>query len=86
MEEWNEYFSSHWTFCGARQDKHIAVFPEELPKRLIKMFSFVGDTVLDPFMGSGTTALAASNLNRNSIGYEIKKLYSSIRVRTIYLK
>lgn len=73
VEEWNEYFSSHWTFCGARQDKHIAVFPEELPKRLIKMFSFVGDTVLDPFMGSGTAALAASNLNRNSIGYEINK-------------
>lgn len=73
IEEWNEYFSSHWTFGGARQDKHIAVFPEELPKRLIRMFSFVGDTVLDPFMGSGTTALVARNLNRNSIGYEINK-------------
>lgn len=71
VEEWNEYFSSHWTFGGARQDKHIAVFPEELPKRLIKMFSFVGDTVLDPFMGSGTTALAAGKLERNSIGYEL---------------
>lgn len=75
VEEWNEYFSSHWTFEGARQDKHIAVFPEELPKRLIKMFSFVGDTVLDPFMGSGTTALAASKLERNSIGYEINKSF-----------
>lgn len=41
-EEWDEYFSSHWTFCGAKQNRHIAVFPEELPKRLIKMFSFVG--------------------------------------------
>lgn len=70
-EEWHNYFSSHWTFPGARQDGHIAVFPEELPKRLIKMFSFVGDTVLDPFMGSGTTALSARNLGRNSIGYEI---------------
>lgn len=74
-EEWNEYFCSHWTFGGARQDKHIAVFPEELPKRLIKMFSFVGDTVLDPFMGSGTTALAARNLGRNSVGYEINKAF-----------
>lgn len=73
IEEWNKYFSSHWTFGGARQDKHIAVFPEELPKRLIRMFSFTGDTVLDPFMGSGTTALAARNLDRNSIGYEINK-------------
>lgn len=75
IEEWNEYFCSHWTFGGARQNKHIAVFPEELPKRLIKMFSFVGDTVLDPFMGSGTTALAARNLGRNSVGYEINKSF-----------
>ena len=47
------------------------MFPEELPRRLIKMFSFAGETVFDPFMGSGTTALAARNLQRNSIGYEI---------------
>ena len=70
-EEWNTYFASHWTFGGARQDGHIAMFPEELPARLIKMFSFVGETVLDPFMGSGTTALAARNLQRYSVGYEI---------------
>ncbi|MDP2166899.1 MAG: DNA methyltransferase, partial [Thermodesulfovibrionales bacterium] len=72
-EEWNEYFSGHWYFPGERQDKHLAVFPEELPRRLIKMFSFVGDIVLDPFLGSGTTCLAAENLNRNSVGYEINK-------------
>lgn len=70
-EEWKEYFSGHWHFGGVKQKGHIAMFPEELPKRLIKMFSFVGDTVLDPFLGSGTTSLAAKNLNRNSVGYEI---------------
>ena len=70
-EEWIEYFSGHWNFGGAKQDGHIAMFPEELPKRLIKMFSIVGDTVLDPFIGSGTTSLAAKKLNRNSVGYEM---------------
>lgn len=75
--EWNQYFSSHWTFGGAKQDGHIAVFPEELPRRLIRMFTFVGETVLDPFMGSGTTALAARNLGRNSIGYEINPEFKS---------
>ena len=70
-DEWNTYFAGHWNFAGARQNNHIAMFPEELPKRLIKMFSFIGETVLDPFAGSGTTALAAKNVDRNSIGYEI---------------
>jgi site-specific DNA-methyltransferase (adenine-specific) len=69
--EWNEYFAGHWNFSGERQEKHLAMFPEELPKRLIRMFTFVGDTVLDPFLGSGTTSLAAKNLVRNSVGYEI---------------
>lgn len=69
--EWKEYFAGHWNFGGTRQDGHIAMFPEELPKRLIKMFAFKGETVLDPFMGSGTTSLAARNLERNSVGYEI---------------
>lgn len=70
-DEWNTYFSGHWRFPGERQDRHLAMFPVELPKRLIKMFSFVGETVLDPFLGSGTTTLAAAQLMRNSIGYEI---------------
>lgn len=77
-DEWIEYFSSHWNFYGARQNGHIAMFPEELPKRLIKMFSFVGETVFDPFLGSGTTSLAAKNLNRSSVGYEINKEFLPI--------
>lgn len=77
-EEWGQYFSSHWNFNGVKQMEHIAMFPEELPKRLIKMFSFIGETVFDPFAGSGTTSLAAKHMNRNSIGYEINKEFAPI--------
>lgn len=75
-EEWRQYFTGHWNFVGEKQNGgHGAVFPEELPKRLIKMFSFAGETVLDPFLGSGTTTKVAAYLGRNSIGYEINKMY-----------
>jgi site-specific DNA-methyltransferase (adenine-specific) len=77
-EEWNQYFYGHWNFSGERQDQHLATFPEELPRRLIRMFSFVDDTVLDPFLGSGTTSLAAHNLERHSVGYEINKEFLPI--------
>lgn len=70
-EEWNTYFNGHWYISGVRQDNHLAMFPEEIPKRLIKMFSFPGENVLDPFLGSGTTSLVAKSLGRNSCGYEI---------------
>ena len=70
-EEWNTYFTGHWNFSGAKQDKHLAMFPDELPRRLIKMFSFVDETILDPFAGSGTTAKVARELERNSVSYEI---------------
>jgi site-specific DNA-methyltransferase (adenine-specific) len=70
-EEWNTYFNGHWNFAGVKQDKHLAMFPDEMPRRLIKMFSFVGDIVLDPFAGSGTTAKMARELGRNSVSYEI---------------
>jgi DNA modification methylase len=56
----------------------LAMFPEELPHRFIKMFAFHGDTVLDPFKGSGTTSLAAKNLGRNSVGYEINPEFIEI--------
>jgi site-specific DNA-methyltransferase (adenine-specific) len=74
-EEWNLYFQGHWTFPGEKQRGHLAMFPEELPGRLIRMFSFEGETVLDPFAGCGTTALAALNRNRDSVGYEIQSDY-----------
>jgi len=77
-EEWNTFFSGHWIFPGERQKNHLAMFPEELPRRLIKMFSFVGETVVDPFLGSGTTSLAAKNLGRHSIGYEMNPEYRPI--------
>jgi site-specific DNA-methyltransferase (adenine-specific) len=82
-EEWNTFFAGHWNFGGARQDNHIEMFPEELPRRLIKMFAFVGDTVLDPFAGSGTTNLAAKNLGRNSIGYEINQDFILIIIQKL---
>jgi len=54
-----------------RLEGGIAAFPEEIPYRLIKLFSYVGETILDPFMGSGTTNKVAAMLKRNSVGYEI---------------
>ena len=59
-EEWNQYFTGHWNFAGEKQDKHLAMFPCELSGRLIKMFSFVGDTVLDPFLGNDRIYLRGS--------------------------
>ncbi|MEN6444647.1 MAG: DNA methyltransferase [Candidatus Cloacimonas sp.] len=84
-DEWNQYFTGHWNFAGEKQDKHLAMFPEELPRRLIKMFSFVNDIVLDPFLGSGTTSLVARKLQRNSIGYEINEDYLPIIRRKLEL-
>ena len=70
------WFNQIWTgLTGASTKKHPAPYPLELATRLIRMFSFVGDTVLDPFHGSGTTAIAASNTGRNSISVEIDEKY-----------
>ena len=85
-KEWKEYFYGHWYFGGARQIEHEAMFPEELPKRLIKMYTFVYDTVLDPFLGSGTTVKAALSLNRNAIGYEINEKFLNIIREKLNLK
>jgi site-specific DNA-methyltransferase (adenine-specific) len=78
-QEWNTYFAGHWNFAGEKQgDGHIAMFPTELPRRLIKMFSFSGEKVLDPFCGSGTTIRAAMELGRVGIGYEINPDFESV--------
>ncbi|MDN5850850.1 MAG: site-specific DNA-methyltransferase [Nitrococcus sp.] len=70
------WFQQIWTgVTGASTRDHPAPFPEELAARLIRMFSFVGDTVLDPFMGTGTTNLAAAKWGRNSIGIEVESHY-----------
>lgn len=74
-DEWKEFFSGHWTFPGERQVHHEAMFPEELPRRLIRMFSFPGEVVLDPFLGSGTTLKVALELGRSGIGYEIQEAF-----------
>jgi DNA modification methylase len=71
-EQRSRWFRGVWDdLAPERQDEHVAMFPVELPRRLIKMYTFWGETVLDPFLGSGTTALAARLEGRNSVGYEI---------------
>jgi len=73
----NKWYMTLWEMTnvlpGSPLEKEIAAFPEELPYRIIKLFSYVGETVLDPFVGSGTTMKVARQLGRNSIGIEIKK-------------
>ena len=78
LSEWKKWYVGHWRFPGVFQKEHVAMFPDELPYRLIRMFSFMGDTVLDPFLGSGTTLKVAKSLFRKSIGYEINEDYKEI--------
>lgn len=79
-EEFIEWTKSIWTMNPERAKRigHPAPFPEELPNRLIKLFSFTNDIVIDPFMGSGTTAIAAIKNSRNFVGYEINEEYINL--------
>ena len=75
-ENYQKWFQQIWTgLTGASTRQHPAPYPLELAERLVRMFSFVGDTVLDPFLGTGTTSLAAAKWGRNSIGVEVDPHY-----------
>lgn len=74
-EEHHEWFQQVWTIPGESTRMHPAPYPEELAYRLVRMFSFAGDTVIDPFMGLGTTLVAAARCGRNGIGIEIDPSY-----------
>lgn len=82
-KDYNKYFQQIWNIQGASTKEHPAPFPLELANRLVKMFSFFGDTVLDPFCGSGTTMLAAIKNNRNSIGIEVDPKYCKMAIERI---
>lgn len=77
-EERSLWFRGIWEVSPERQNGHIAMFPLEIPYRLIKMYSFYGEKVLDPFLGSGTTVKAAQMLGRQGIGYEINVDYEPV--------
>jgi len=84
-EEFMAWTNGLWTFPGESRKRigHPAPFPLELPTRCIKLFSFVGDTVLDPFMGSGTTLIAAYNSRRRGIGVDISEEYCKLAKKRI---
>ncbi len=84
-EEFIQWTNGMWTFSGESKKRigHPAPFPLELPKRCIKLFSYIGDTVLDPFAGSGTTLIEAQKLNRKGIGVEISREYFELAKKRI---
>ncbi len=84
-EEFMQWTSGVWNFSGESKKRvgHPAPFPVELPRRCIKLFTFVGDTVLDPFLGSGTTLIASYLNNRKGIGIEIDKEYCNLAIKRL---
>ena len=80
-EDFDRWFQQIWNITGASTKQHPAPFPMELATRLVRMFSFTGDTVLDPFCGSGTTMIAAFRTVRNSTGVEIDPEYCRMAAR-----
>jgi DNA modification methylase len=82
-DDFREWCQQTWTLTGASTREHPAPFPLGLASRLVRMFSFVNDTVLDPFAGTGTTMLAAANAERNSIGVELDPAYCKLTQRRL---
>ncbi len=84
-DEFLEYTKSIWTFPSesARRVGHPAPYPVELPRRLIQLYSFEGDVVLDPFAGSGSTCIAALQTNRNFVAYEKSSRYTRLAEKRI---
>src|SRR5262249_38136769 len=87
-EEQRSWFQQIWTDIrgASTRSGHPAPFPLELARRLIRMFSFAGDTVLDPFAGTGTTPVAAVREGRNSVSVEIDEAYYGIAVENVTLE
>lgn len=82
-QEYHDWFQQIWSLPGASTREHPAPFPYELAYRLVRMFSFVGDTVLDPFCGTGTTLLAAAHTGRHGIGVELDPGYYHLAARRL---
>lgn len=83
-ENHKAWFQQIWTgLTGASTRHHPAPYPVDLAERLIRMFSFVGDTVLDPFLGTGTTTIAAARAGRNSVGFEVDEYYFDLAHKRI---
>lgn len=84
--DFQKFRDAIWNDINGVEDKHSAAYPVELPKRLIKMFSFVDDWILDPFLGSGTTMKAAKEIGRNSVGIELNPKYLEIIEKKVGVK
>ncbi len=82
-EEFIQYTYGWWDVSRANKKHHPAEFPEEIPKRLIKLYTYIGDIILDPFVGSGTTAIACEKINRRWIGIDISQKYCEVAKKRI---
>lgn len=83
-DEWKEYVTGVWNIRSVSSNReHPSTFPEDLAKRVIKMYSYEGDNILDPYLGSGTTVKVARDLNRNGFGYELNEQYKEVILKKL---